>query len=245
MDKKIDIHHHLLFGMDDGAKDEQEMQRMADAAHRQGVEYIFATPHAYPGSRPFDKEKYNERLKAVNEYCRLMGYRLKILCGAEMRYSQAAVRALDSGEIPTLNNSEFVLVEWSCMVDVDQFYRAVREISNAGYIVVVAHIERYRNLRGKLSLLEEMKSMFDMRIQVDCEAFLEQGGFWLFWEKRFAHRLMKAHLVDYVASDAHDTEQRRLQMDEVYDKLCRYGEEYARQLLYENQTEIIEAGDKL
>lgn len=240
MEKKIDIHHHLIFGMDDGAADEQEMQRMADAAHEQGVEYIFATPHAYPGRHPFNKEKYNQRLAAVNEYCRLKNYGLRVLTGAEMRYFQSAVRALDEGEIPTLNNSDFVLVEWSSGVDAEAFYRAVREISNAGYIVIVAHIERCRNLRGKLRMIGEMKDVFDMRVQVDCDVFLERGR-WL--DKLFVHQMMKAQLVDFVASDAHDTQERRVQLEEVLPKLCVYGEEYARRLLYENQLEIIDAGD--
>lgn len=235
----IDIHHHLIFGLDDGAGDEAMSRKMADRAAEQGIRTIFATTHAYPGVREFDRAAYEERLDALNAYCREQEYELEILSGAEIRYSQSMVRGLEQGELPTMNNTRFVLTEWSNSADSDQIYQAVREISNAGYIVIMAHIERCRNMRRELELIDEMKRSFQMRVQVDCESLLD-GGLAGFRMRSFACSLIEQELVDYVATDAHDLTTRRARMEETYQYLRKkFGKNTARALTGLNQLELI------
>lgn len=233
----IDIHHHLVYGLDDGPKDSRKSRKMIDAAYREGVRTIIATPHVYPGRKKFDREAYEERLKELNEYCAVCNYDLEILPGAEIYYTDAALRLLVNGELPTLNNTRFVLLEASLRLRCEDFARAIRDISNAGYIPVIAHIERYPNLWRKIKFLRQECAGFDFRIQVDAEAFLDKLPF---FERRFVKALVKYDLIDYVASDAHDTAGRKVNMSRAYKVLCEeYGKKYARKVTGGNQEELL------
>ncbi len=233
----IDIHHHAVYGLDDGPRDLRKAQQMVDAAYRDGVRIIFATPHMYPGRKKFDHANYRLRLNELNAYCAERNYDLKILPGAEVYYTDAALRLLQEGEIPTLNNTRFVLLEASTRLKSEDFIHAIREISNAGFTPVIAHIERYPNLWHKIKVIRQARSDFDFRIQVDAEVFLDKLPF---FEKRFVKALIKYDLIDYVASDAHDTAERRVNMHRVYRVLCEdYGKKYARSLTGGNQEELL------
>jgi len=214
---------------------------MIDAAYRDGVRTIIATPHVYPGRRKFDHEAYKQRLNELNEYCGVCNYDLKILPGAEVYYTDAALRLLVNGEIPTLNDTRFVLLEASTRVRSEDFVRAIRDVSNAGFVPVIAHIERYPNLWFKAKLIRQLRSGFNFRIQVDAEVFLDRIPF---FEKRFLKALIKYDLIDYIASDAHDTAGRRVNMNRVYKVLCsKHGKKYARMLTGANQEELLEQED--
>jgi len=233
----IDIHHHIVYGLDDGPKDLRKACQMIDAAHRDGIKTIFATPHVYPGRKRFDHASYRLRLDELNTYCAERNYDLEILPGAEIYYTDAALRLLTEGEIPTLNNTSFVLLEASTRLKSEDFVRAIRDISNAGFTPVIAHIERYPNLWHKIKVIRQVRSGFDFRIQVDAEVFLDRLPF---FEKRFVKALIKYDLIDYVASDAHDTTGRRVNMHRAYRVLCEeYGKKYARSLTGGNQEELL------
>jgi len=232
----IDIHHHLIYGVDDGPKNSRKARQMVDAAYRDGVRTIFATSHVYAGRRKFDLAAYEERLDELNAYCAEQGYDLEILPGAEVYYTDAALRMLVNGEIPTLNGTRYVLLEASTRVKGEDFVRGIRDVSNAGFIPVIAHIERYPNLWSKVKLIRQTRAGFNFRIQVDAEVFLDRIPF---FERRFINALIKHDLIDYVASDAHDTSERRVCMREVYNVLCeKYGKKYARSLTAANQEEL-------
>lgn len=80
----IDIHQHVLYGVDDGPEALAEMKTMLDAAVRDGVEAIIATPHARPGMHAFDRELCRERLFCARAYCQERRYALHVLEGAAL-----------------------------------------------------------------------------------------------------------------------------------------------------------------
>lgn len=238
----IDMHHHLAYGLDDGPKNFKRSRQMIDAAYRDGTRIIIATPHVYPGRKRLDRPAYKQRIDELNAYCESCGYDLKILQGAEVYFTDATVRLLAEGRVPTMNGTEFVLLESSTRRKITDFEHAIREISNAGYIPIVAHIERYPNLWFKLKDIKKIAETFDMRIQVDAEAFLDKMPF---FGRRFLNGLVKRDLIDYVASDAHDVSARKTRMTQVYRLLCsRYGKKYARRLTGGNQRELLISEDE-
>ena len=136
-----------------------------------------------------------------------------------------------------MNGTQFVLLESSTRRKIHEFERAVRDVSNAGYIPIIAHIERYPNLWFKVKEISKIAETFDMRIQVDAEAFLDKMPF---FGRRFLNSLVKKDLIDYVASDAHDVSARKVRMTGVYKLLSsKYGKKYARKLTGGNQQELI------
>lgn len=235
----VDVHHHILFGLDDGPKNSEGMKAMIDAACADEVRHIIATPHVTPGVAPFDKAAWANALAQANAYCAEKGYALRILGGAEIMYTEAAVRMLTDGQIPTLAGTRFVLVEWPSRTPLPAVTGAIRNLANAGFIPVMAHVERLRCFQGQLDRLRQLKDDFDVRVQIDADAIPEHTP--LFSRSTVPH-LLRSGLADYVASDAHDTEGRRIQMKTAYLRIRqRYGEELAVALTETHPMEIINA----
>lgn len=235
----VDIHHHLLYGMDDGPKQSKGMTDMLDAAYEDGVRLIIATPHATPGVVPFDMNYYAKVLAQTNEYCAEKGYDLRICGGAEIMYTAAAMRLVRDKKIPSLAGTRFLLVEWPNHTSVSNVKEAVRNMSNAGYIPVIAHVERLKCFHRHMDELHQLKNCFCVRMQLNAESVLSKGGL---FSRNVVPRLLKSQLIDYVASDAHDVQIRKMQIREAYLELCSsYGKEYADALTYENPMEIVKA----
>lgn len=238
----VDIHHHLLYGMDDGPRGIEEMEAMIDAAYSDGIRMIIATPHASPGIHPFDMDFYAKKLAQANDICSRKGYELSVCGGSEIMYRSATIRLLQNNQIPSLAETRFVLTEWPQHVSMTEVTEAIRNLSNAGYIPIMAHVERLRCLRGRLDILRQMKNSFDVRIQVNTESIL--SGTSMFSRNVVSH-LLQSRLVDYVATDAHDVQGRQVQMKAAYLRLrSSYGKDYADDLTYTKPMEIIEAMDK-
>ena len=111
--KYIDIHNHILFGLDDGPKSIMESMKMIDMAAKEGIKTIVATPHVRPGKKIFDHIQYSLALDQLNSYCAAKAYGLQIVGGAEIKWNENTIRLLKQGLVPTMNNTRFVLVEWS------------------------------------------------------------------------------------------------------------------------------------
>ena len=107
-----DIHSHFLYGVDDGAQTQHEMEAMLDAAQANGITELYATPHAMLGVRPFDSELCARRLEEAREYCQRRGYPMAIHAGAELLYTPALQRFVLERQLPVLGNSSLVLIEF-------------------------------------------------------------------------------------------------------------------------------------
>lgn len=238
----VDIHHHLLYGMDDGPKDIKAMEAMIDAAYSDGIRIIIATPHASPGVQPFDRDSFAKTLAQANGICSRKGYELCVCGGSEIMYTSATTRLLQNNQIPSLAGTRFVLTEWLQYVSMTEVTEAVRNLSNAGYIPIMAHVERLKCFRGRLDILRQMRNSFDVRIQINAESIL--SGTSMFSRNIVSH-LLQSRLVDYVATDAHDVQGRQVQMKAAYLRLrSSYGKDYADDLTYTKPMEIIEAMEK-
>ena len=106
-----DIHQHLLWGMDDGAQTPELMQDMLRQSHRQGIRTVVATPHAVPGLIPFDLGLCRERQAEAQRFCDTEGLNMKVLLGAEIAWTVQAALSLRQSRIPTLGDTDYILLE--------------------------------------------------------------------------------------------------------------------------------------
>ncbi|MCE5343001.1 MAG: hypothetical protein LLF96_05340 [Eubacteriales bacterium] len=227
MNALIDIHHHLLYGMDDGPEKKEGMEQMLEAAYRQGVHAIIATPHLMPGIVPFSLDTLYRRVEEAQDICSVAGYDLHIFPGAEMMYTYQAERYLAQQRVPTLAGSSKILMEFSLDIRFEEMITAVQSVLRSGYFPILAHIERYPCLmRGRNA--ERLKENYDVLYQVNGEFVLKGEGF---FPKRAIKRLLLDGKIDFIASDAHDVDRRPCQLEEAYDKLVALvGERYADEL---------------
>lgn len=233
-----DIHQHILYGMDDGPSTMSAMAAMLDAAVKDGTKAIVATPHAQPGIRPFNRKLCKERLLCARQYCREKHYALQILEGAEILYTSSTMQELARGRIPTLNGTDYALVEWPVKTDVIHISNDLRSLTNEGLVPVIAHTERLQCFRRNIAQLIKLRNMLEIRIQINAHTVLEPANFQV---RRFVQRLFREEAVDYIASDAHDTAYRKTRMREAYNHIAKeYGTSAARKTVFENQCEIIQ-----
>ena len=238
---KIDIHTHVLPGVDDGAKDWDICMKMLLQSAKNGVERIVATPHYLPWQKNAGADtirdlccKARERLQSEH------GITLDIYPGNEIYYSIGVVEKLKKGEVLTLADSRYVLVEFQTAGPYQELCRAVRELRDGGYTPIIAHVERYQCLERseRIEELKEMGALMQMNVDTLGGGFLQKEG-------RRAKQCLKNGVIDFLASDMHDLERRspisgeKLQW--VYKKL---DSKYQRELLGGNAEKIL-AGTKV
>ena len=107
----IDIHCHLLYGVDDGAKTIEESVAMLEAAKEQGISAMILTPHYRHGMFAYPKEEIEEHFRILEPYAQKLGIYLAL--GTEYHVNSHIVEALDSGRCRTMAGSRYVLCEYS------------------------------------------------------------------------------------------------------------------------------------
>ena len=223
-----DIHHHLVYGVDDGAQTLEQAMEMATAAWQDGTATLLCTSHISPGIKPFDLDRYHRHLEEIQQNCLHNGIELRLLEGAEILYTEPTCRFLREKRIPTLGGTDYVLVEFFPMVEYRDLYDAVTGILRAGYRPIVAHAERYRCLATSIPKLKEIRDSLGAIIQMNCSTVI--GGKGLFHDRR-NRRLIDEGLIDVIATDAHNTSSRPTQMQAAYTWLDKkYGADYAAEL---------------
>lgn len=224
-----DIHHHLVYGVDDGAQTLEQAMSMASAAWRDGTATLLCTSHISPGIKPFDLERYSRHLDEIRQACQQQGVNIRLLPGAEILYTASTCSFLRDRRIPTLGGSDYVLVEFFPTVEYREVCEAVTGIQRTGYRPVIAHVERYRCLAGALPKLREVRNTLGAVIQMNCSSVIGGKGF---LADRRNHRLIDEGLIDIDATDAHNTASRPTQMQAAYEWLeKKYDADYAAQLL--------------
>lgn len=220
-----DIHQHLLFGMDDGPDSFPRTVAMMRKAWENGAVRIIVTPHVSPGLKPFNYRRYMRKLRLVQDFCEENRIPMEIYGGAEIMYTPMTPSMLAEGKIPTLADTAYVLIEFPAKVAYKDIQRASRRLTAYGYRPILAHVERYKCLMRRTSRMYDLKEDYDVRYQMDCETVLKPKGFFV---SRAVRKMLEGEMIDYVASNAHNTKSRRVRMEDTYRKLRReYGRTYA------------------
>lgn len=223
-----DIHHHLLYGVDDGPRDEAGMIRMLRRAAQEGIRRIIATPHVSPGVEPCPVEEYQRLIGEANRLSRELDLDLQVDLGAELLYTPQLVRFVAEERVPTLAGSDRVLVEFSPDVKYETIVTTVEQLLGVGYFPVLAHMERYTCLSSSFRRTQALHDHYDVCFQVNTRSIVEGG----FFQRRYVKRMLENKLIDAIATDAHNTRTRPAQMLQAYQLIAQeHGEEYARLLV--------------
>lgn len=226
--QSIDIHCHVLPGLDDGAGDMAEALAMLRIAAKEGISDMIATPHYRAGRFTASPEEAMERLWRVQEAADAEQIPVRLHPGSEIYWSQDMLPRLRRGRLSTLGASDSVLVEFSPSVLFQTLQNAMDRIMAAGFRPILAHAERYE------CLLKDAEGAFllhDMGagIQVNASTVTGKNGA---AAKKFAHRLLKEGAVDYIGTDAHGAAHRRPEMAKCRAVILKkYGEACAYQIL--------------
>ena len=231
-----DLHIHALYGVDDGPKNPEEMLRMVDLAYRSGTRILCLTPHYHPGYFGENREKSEAAFSRLRALAEERYPDLELYLGNELRYDKASLSWLREGKCRTLNNSRYVLVDFTARESLQVIEQGLQRLLSSGYIPILAHVERYRSLWGKTMVLHSLKCK-GILLQMDSGAPLGEYGI---GEKLWARKLLKQRWIDFIASDGHDTRQYLPALAQVYEFLSKkYGTAYAEQLCWKKAARLI------
>ncbi len=211
----IDMHSHILPNVDDGAKNIEETRKMLQMAYDDGVREMVATPHFTTG-RYYKKNNLLQAYELVKEEALKISNDFKIYLGNELYYSSGIVDALRNHSANTIADSKYVLVEFSQNDSFRRINEGIRELILSGYLPILAHVERFRNL-SELKRIEELIDA-GCYIQVNATSFI--GGFFD-QQARFCKKILQYGYVHFVGSDCHNTEDRKPVMQEAYKKISK------------------------
>lgn len=138
----IDLHCHLLPGIDDGAENLETAIHMARIAAMDGIHMVACTPHIYPGLYPNTGPAIRRAVKLFREQLASAGIPLAITCGADIHLTPDLASGLHSGALLSLHGSRYFLLEPPHHVAPPQLEETVFGLATAGYVPVITHPER-------------------------------------------------------------------------------------------------------
>lgn len=233
----MDIHTHLLPGVDDGAADMEETIRMLKLAKEQGIRTIIATPHFGLQNNEKSVEQLVESKDKVQQEAAAIDPGIKIHLGNELYYRDSVLQEVISGNALTLAGSRYVLIEFSVRTDYKTLYQGLNKFIMAGYAPILAHVERYHCLMEKEDRIEEIREQ-GTYIQMNSSSLI---GSFLNRSINQHRRILKNRLLHFIATDCHNCSSRAPYLEKAFQTVEKLTDgEYAKELFCDNPGKIIE-----
>lgn len=211
----IDLHSHILPGVDDGASDMAASLEMARRAYEEGITTLLATPHHQNGRYVNTKEQAIRQTGMLQSVIDQAGIDLKILPGQEVRLFGELLEDYQDGEILGLNDSKYILVEFPSSGVPAFAEKMLFDMQLQGLIPVIAHPERNSEIIERPNTLYKLVKNGALA-QVTAASLNGQFGKKI---KKFSNQLVEANLVHFVAGDAHNISTRGFGLGAAYESL--------------------------
>ena len=234
----LDIHIHILPGVDDGAQDYEDSVGMAELAWGCGIRTICATPHANQMGRfeNFYTPEFSRRFERLEEMLRSHRLPIEVLEGQEIMASDDMIQKIQNGRLISLNDTQYYLVEFPFEVNPDWITDRLEDMLRIGAVPLIAHVERYKCVQYDPGFVYDW-------IRKGCVTQMNKGSI----IGRFGNTVQQAcipllnyELIHCVSSDAHGAGLRTPWMQDAYDFVARHFDTaYAELLFDENPRRIL------
>lgn len=236
----IDIHTHILPGVDDGAKDLATAVAMAREAEAEGIYVIVATPHHRNGVYVNEREDVERAVDALNEALRQEGVNVRVLPGQEVHVYGEVVDDVRAGRLLTIGGGgRYVLLELP-HDHVPRFVdQMVYDLAVAGFVPVIPHPERNRQIR------EEPNHLYQLVKRGALTQLTAASVAGLFGKEvqKLCRQLVEHQLVHLIASDAHGPGKRGVHIAEAYEVLRAWTDDETAESFLQNAAAVVEGRD--
>ena len=226
----LDIHSHILSGIDDGAEDLTISQTLLKTLYSQGVTDIIATPHFYPMFDSLD-EFLENRKKSFSMLCEYLKDEKEIpniYLGSEVLYYSGISYASELKSL-TLADSRYILLEPDYFLLNAKFENEILHLIELDFIPIITHIERYQKAKGFKRFYEFVKKN-GVLAQVNATSFFSKNY------ARILKKLIKDNVISFIASDTHSLDIRPPMIKNALDKISySCGQDYAQRLIENSQ----------
>ena len=234
----IDIHAHILPGVDDGSQSLETSLEMARLSVQSGVSAVVATPHCNIPDDECIKDAETMR-RAVADFRRELqknDIRLQIYEGMEIFATEDMVDRFYARELTTLNGSVYPLVEFPFAFFAGEATGMLRSLISIGLRPIVAHPERYEYVQEDPALLHIWFSM-GCYLQVNRGSLTGRFGEQI---EELSLSMLERGFISFIASDAHSPVFRTTWMEDVRDLVTEHmGAKYASLLLSKNPSRML------
>lgn len=233
----IDMHVHILPGVDDGAQEITDSLAMAEVAVKDGISMLVATPHIIRGLFENRKEDILADVKRLNRSLEDSGIDLPILPGAEYFMEPDLPQRLADGELLTINNSGlYLMIELPAALVPENTDQVLYEIQMQGVTPIIAHPERNHVFARHT---EKLQSYAERGILLQVTSASITGLFGRSIQKA-AFNILEAGACHVLGSDGHSVKGRAPLLSRACQEIARrWGAPYARTLAFENPQRII------
>lgn len=237
----VDLHMHVIPGVDDGALDLPMALDLLRMARKQGIGAVFATPHS--GSFRVLAQEIRSRFELLQQTAAGLWPELLLVLGCEVLCEPGQMGrildALEAGLFPTMNGTAYVLMELSPWGRATDLQLCTDALVRNGYVPILAHAERYPYLQVETGHIDEFRAMGG-RIQLNVYSLSEEIDPAI---RTWARQLVLTRRADYLGTDAHRTYHRppRIQagLDWLYENVDPI---YANRLTWERARETLLEG---
>lgn len=200
----LDLHCHILPGIDDGAPDVQTSLAMARIAVDDGITLTACTPHIYPGLYDNNAQMILQGIEVLTRALQHAGIDLQLTCGADTHLAPDLVGGLRNGRIPTLNHTRYFLLEPPHHVLPPRLIDSCFALQSAGYVPVLTHPERLSYVDSAYGMFQELARR-GIWMQITAGSLTGRFGS---KPRYWAEKMMDEGLVHILATDSHGVDRR-------------------------------------
>lgn len=196
----IDIHNHLLYGIDDGSKTIEESIDVLKDMEKCGYTDVILTPHYIDGTRYSNSKEDNlKRLEILKEELKKNNISINLYLGNEIFMDDDISELLNSNLMSSLNNTNYLLIELPMSGEYSGYQEVFKDLIDKGYKIILAHPERYLTFQDDYDLIYELLDM-GILFQSNIDSLNGKYGP---YAKEMLIELLKEDKVSFLATDIH------------------------------------------
>lgn len=236
----VDLHSHILPGVDDGSPDIEHSLALAQAAVDDGITHMLLTPHHMDGKYVNHKEDVIKKTNKFQQALTENKIPLKVFPGQEVHINDRLLEAIDNDDILFADeNNRYLMLELPHTHVPEYFMKNIfPELRNRGITPIIVHPERNQEIQRTPDLLYEMVNKGCLT-QLTASSYLNVFGKEV---TEFTQKIIDADLGFTFSSDAHNLKGRKTRMTKAYEKLYKVSEKKANQY-WENGKMILNGED--